>query len=45
MVKKAKVYGKQKINELSADFQKFSVASPAKGIIHILCLLFNGLRL
>jgi hypothetical protein len=45
MVKKAKVYGKQKINDLSADFQKFSVASPAKGKVYILCLLFDGLRL
>lgn len=45
MVKKAKVYGKQKITNLTADLQKFSLASPAKGIVCILCFIFNCLRL
>ena len=36
MAKRAKVYGKQRINDLSAGLQGLNIASPAKGTVSIL---------
>ena len=45
MAKRARVYGKQRINDLSAGLRDLNIASPAKGTVSILDSLFHGLRL
>lgn len=45
MTRRAKVYGKQRINNLSAGLRDLNVASPAKGTVSILDSLFDGLCL